>query len=396
MTFYDNNPIGRVINRYAEDMASRLFGLAGSLITSAVVIQWFGLLFLPIAFIYVRLTMIHLQPSWELSRLTSITKSPVLNFLDEVEHGFTLLRAHGPTYIQQAVERHAHHLDMTQQTYFAKYMVDTWFELCIQLQGTAIVMVVASALVFFRPMLSAGMVGYSNLEIGMVAPERVMENCSLDQEKPNRARVQLRYKPTGELVLKDITCFIHGGEKNGIVGHISTIPTKELRRQLSIIPQSPVLFKGTLRQYLDPFGSFDDAALWSVVSKAGLHTLVSEMPNKFSTELADKGSNLSVGERQMLCLVRALLVQSKIVVLDEATAAMDHETDVKLQRVIAEEFANATVLTIAHRLHTIMNSDRIMVMDAGRVVEFDSPSALMAKEDGTFYRLAKDGGVLSA
>ncbi|CAK5194126.1 unnamed protein product [Aphanomyces euteiches] len=391
-------------------MASRLFGLAGSLITSAVVIQWFGLLFLPIAFIYVRLTMIHLQPSWELSRLTSITKSPVLNFLDEVEHGFTLLRAHGPTYIQQAVERHAHHLDMTQQTYFAKYMVDTWFELCIQLQGTAIVMVVASALVFFRPMLSAGMVGYSNLEIGMVAPERVMENCSLDQEKPNRARgtfkltegsiefnqVQLRYKPTGELVLKDITCFIHGGEKNGIVGHISTIPTKELRRQLSIIPQSPVLFKGTLRQYLDPFGSFDDAALWSVVSKAGLHTLVSEMPNKFSTELADKGSNLSVGERQMLCLVRALLVQSKIVVLDEATAAMDHETDVKLQRVIAEEFANATVLTIAHRLHTIMNSDRIMVMDAGRVVEFDSPSALMAKEDGTFYRLAKDGGVLSA
>ncbi|CAK4843237.1 unnamed protein product [Aphanomyces euteiches] len=232
MTFYDNNPIGRVINRYAEDMASRLFGLAGSLITSAVVIQWFGLLFLPIAFIYVRLTMIHLQPSWELSRLTSITKSPVLNFLDEVEHGFTLLRAHGPTYIQQAVERHAHHLDMTQQTYFAKYMVDTWFELCIQLQGTAIVMVVASALVFFRPMLSAGMVGYSNLEIGMVAPERVMENCSLDQEKPNRARgtfkltegsiefnqVQLRYKPTGELVLKDITCFIHGGEKNGIVG----------------------------------------------------------------------------------------------------------------------------------------------------------------------------------
>ncbi|CAK4968023.1 unnamed protein product [Aphanomyces euteiches] len=377
-------------------MASRLFGLAGSLITSAVVIQWFGLLFLPIAFIYVRLTMIHLQPSWELSRLTSITKSPVLNFLDEVEHGFTLLRAHGPTYIQQAVERHAHHLDMTQQTYFAKYMVDTWFELCIQLQGTAIVMVVASALVFFRPI-------YSNLEIGMVAPERVMENCSLDQEKPNRARgsiefnqVQLRYKPTGELVLKDITCFIHGGEKNGIVGHISTIPTKELRRQLSIIPQSPVLFKGTLRQYLDPFGSFDDAALWSVVSKAGLHTLVSEMPNKFSTELADKGSNLSVGERQMLCLVRALLVQSKIVVLDEATAAMDHETDVKLQRVIAEEFANATVLTIAHRLHTIMNSDRIMVMDAGRVVEFDSPSALMAKEDGTFYRLAKDGGVLSA
>ncbi|KAG9415945.1 hypothetical protein AC1031_000330 [Aphanomyces cochlioides] len=385
--------------------------------------------------------MIYLQPSRELSRLTSITTSPVLNFLDEVEHGFTLLRAHGPTYIQQAAHRHAHHLDMTQQMYFAKYMVDTWFELCIQLQGTAIVMVVASGLVFFRPMLSAGMVGlafnyvlladtfitylvysYSNLEIGRRARGVTFK---LTEGSIEFNQVQLRYKPTGELILKDITCFIHGGEKIGIVGRtgagkssltmalfrmysiesgsisidgrdISTIAKQELRRQLSIIPQSPVLFKGTLRQYLDPFGSFDDAALWSVVSKAGLHTQVSEMPEKLSTELADKGSNLSVGERQMLCLVRALLVQSKIVVLDEATAAMDHETDVKLQRVIAEEFENATVLTIAHRLHTVMHTDRIMVMDAGCVVELDSPSALMAKEDGTFYRLAKDGGVVSA
>ncbi|CAK4663379.1 unnamed protein product [Aphanomyces euteiches] len=464
MVFFDNNPIGRVINRYAEDtatidtrlpysfgtVAARLFALVGSILTSAVAIQWFGLLFLPVAYVY---------PSRELSRLQNVTNSPVLSFLDEVEDGFTLLRAYGSVYLKQATDRHAHNVDVAHQMWFGKVIVDKWFELWIQLQGTAIVLVVATGLVFFRPLLSAGMVGlafnyvlmadasiaslvygYSGLEINMVAPERVIQYCNLEDEEPNPVvrgefkltegaiefnHVQFRYKPTGELVLRDLTCSIRGGEKIGIVGRtgagkssltmvlfrmypiesgsisidgrdISTIAKKELRRQLSIIPQSPVLFKGTLRQYLDPFESFDGAALWSVVSKAGLHTLVSEMPNKLSTELADKGSNLSVGERQMLCLVRALLVQSKIVVLDDATAAMDHETDVKLQRVIAEEFANATVLTIAHRLHTIMNSDRIMVMDAGRVVEFDSPSALMAKEDGTFYRLAKDGGVLSA
>ncbi|KAG9415941.1 hypothetical protein AC1031_000326 [Aphanomyces cochlioides] len=454
MIFFDNNPIGRVINRYAEDtanidtrlpysfgtVAARLFALVGSILTSAVAIQWFGLLFLPVAY-----------PSRELSRLQNVTNSPVLSFLDEVEHGFTLLRAYGSVYLKQATDRHAHHVDVAHQMWFGKIIVDMWFELWIQLQGTAIVIVVATGLVFFRPLLSAGMVGLAfnyvlmadasiaslvygyGLEINMVAPERVIQYCNLQDEEPNFNwwKEQLNsttfnfVQPTGELVLRDLTCSIRGGEKIGIVGRtgagkssltmvlfrmypiesgsisidgrdISTIGKKELRQQLSIIPQSPVLFKGTLRQYLDPFESFDDAALWSVVSKAGLHTLVSEMPDKLSTELADKGSNLSVGERQMLCLARALLVQSKIVVLDEATAAMDHETDVQLQRVISTEFAEATVLTIAHRLHTVMHSDRIMVMDAGCVVEMDTPSALLAKEDGFFYRLAKDGGVLDA
>ncbi|RHZ04541.1 hypothetical protein DYB26_015701, partial [Aphanomyces astaci] len=334
--------------------------------------------------------------------------------------------------------------------------VDMWFETCISLQGTAIVMIVATGLVVFRSALSAGLVGlafnyvlmadacivdlvktYSSLEVRMIAPERVLQYCGLENEDPSAHstasltltkgaisfnRVQFRYKPTSELVLRDLSCDIAGGEKIGIVGRtgagkssltmmlfrmypivsgsilldgrdISTVAKQDLRRHLSIIPQSPVLFKGTLRQYLDPFGSFDDAALWSVVSKAGLYPLVSDMPDKLSTEVADKGANLSVGERQMLCLARALLVQAKIVVLDEATAAMDHDTDVRLQQVIATEFANATVLTIAHRLHTIMHSDRIMVMDAGRVVEMDTPAALIANQ-GVFYRLAKDGGVL--
>ncbi|CAK4154079.1 unnamed protein product [Aphanomyces euteiches] len=471
LTFFDNNPIGRIINRYGEDTASidtRLsftfgsfvavfFALSGALLTSAAAIKWASLLFLPIGYLYVRLSLMYLQPSRELSRLNNVTNSPVLSFLDEVEQGFMLLRAYGKTHLNQAIDRHAHHVDLNNQMWFARAVVNMWFELCIQIQGTAIVMIVATGLVLFRSTFSAGMVGlafnyvlmadanivdlvniYSYIEIGMVSPERVLQYSNLENEEQTLAKkatfnltqgsinfnhVQFRYKPTGELVLKDLTCSIQGGQKIGIVGRtgagkssltmvlfhmypiesgsisidgrdISTIAKQELRQQLSIIPQSPVLFKGTLRQYLDPFGSFDDAALWSVVSKAGLHTLVSEMPDKLSTELADKGSNLSVGERQMLCLARALLVQSKIVVLDEATAAMDHETDVKLQRVIAEEFADATVLTIAHRLHTIMNSDRIMVMDAGCVVEMDSPANLLAQEDGVFYRLAKDGGVL--
>ncbi|ETV97722.1 hypothetical protein H310_09095 [Aphanomyces invadans] len=473
MSFYDANPIGRVVNRYAQDIASidtRLpfsyagvtgwfFSVASSLLTAMFVVRWFGLLFLPLIYVYVRVAQLYLRPSRELTRLWNITNSPVLTFLDEIEHGFMLVRVYGATYIERAVSRHAHHVNSNHRVRFARCSVNAWFELCIQLQGTAIVMIVATGLVFFRSALSAGLVGlafnyilmadanigylvsnFSWLEINMVSPERVLQYCDLPAEEAMRPQgtstalaitkgsisfkqVQFRYKPTSEMVLRDLTCNIAGGEKIGIVGRtgagkssltmvlfrmyplvsgsihidgrdIATVAKQDLRRQLSIIPQSPVLFKGTLRQYLDPFGSYDDAALWSVVSKAGLLALVSDMPDKLSTEVADKGANLSVGERQMLCLARALLVQSKIVVLDEATAAMDHDTDVRLQEVIATEFAEATVLTIAHRLHTIMHSDRIMVMDAGRVVEMDTPAALIAAE-GVFYRLAKDGGVLA-
>ncbi|RHY00540.1 hypothetical protein DYB25_009035, partial [Aphanomyces astaci] len=329
MSFYDANPIGRVINRYAQDTASidtrlpnsfsgltaMFFAVVGSLLTSLAVVQWFGLLFLPILYLYVRLSQMYLRPSRELSRLKNITNSPVLTYLDEIEHGFSLLRAFGTTYLQQAIDRHAHHVNVNHQMWYAKVAVDMWFETCISLQGTAIVMIVATGLVVFRSALSAGLVGlafnyvlmadacivdlvktYSSLEVRMVAPERVLQYCGLENEDPSAHstasltltkgaisfnRVQFRYKPTSELVLRDLSCDIAGGEKIGIVGRtgagkssltmvlfrmyplvsgsilldgrdISTVAKQDLRRHLSIIPQSPVLFKGTLRQYLDP------------------------------------------------------------------------------------------------------------------------------------------------
>ncbi|KAF0714004.1 hypothetical protein As57867_004094, partial [Aphanomyces stellatus] len=458
MSFFDATPTGRIVNRFAEDISSIdiwlpanyrsftgwLFSVAASLLTSMIVVRWWGLLFLPLFYMYAWVTQVYLIPFREITRLWNVSNSPILSYLDEVDHGFTLIRAFGSAYMEQAMSRHAHHVDTASRARFARSVVNAWFDTCVALLGTMLVMIVAFGLVYFRAVLSAGLVGlvfnyilmvdanilelviaYSWMENNMVYPERVLEFGSLENEDPEAPHkgqmtltqgaiafnhVQFRYKPTGEYVLQDLTCAIAGGEKIGIVGRtgagkssltmvlfrmypltsgsisidgrdIATIAKTDLRRHLSIIPQSPVLFKGTLRQYLDPFGAFDDAALWDVVTKAGLHSLVSGLPEKLSSEVAEKGSNLSVGERQMLCLARALLVQSKIVVLDEATAAMDHDTDVRLQQVIATEFATATVLTIAHRLHTVMHSDRIMVMDAGRVVEFDTPTALLAKED---------------
>jgi ATP-binding cassette subfamily C (CFTR/MRP) protein 1 len=175
---------------------------------------------------------------------------------------------------------------------------------------------------------------------------------------------------------------------------VGKIGLKSLREKLSIIPQTPVLFKGPLRKYLDPFDAFPDAQLWQAIREVGLDERVMQDESKLMMIVEENGENFSVGERQMLCMARALLRHSRVVIFDEATAAIDHATDQKLQRVIRTAFAGSTVLTIAHRLDTILDSDRILVLDGGRLVEFASPAELVSKGRGHFFELMKEGGYL--
>ncbi|KDO34832.1 hypothetical protein SPRG_00893 [Saprolegnia parasitica CBS 223.65] len=464
MTFFDKTPSGRILNRYGDDMASidtqlpfnygsfTSFAaiLLASLATSIYVVRWAGLCFLPIFFLYFKLTSVYLRPSRDLSRLAKTTDSPVLSFLDEIEHGFVTVRAFGDAYTAKQAARHAHHVDMNMRVALAKVIVDEWFELMVQLSGTAVVMVVALSLVHLRPYLSAGTVGlafnyilvanahlaalvqgWSRLELNMVSPERVLEFCDVASEEATTSllvsddwhlargdicfkNVAFRYKPTADLVLQNLNFEIASGEKIGIVGRtgagkssltmalfrlyplasgaicidgrdIASLSLHALRRQISIIPQSPVLFRGSLRSYLDPFHAATDDALYAALQKVQLS----------AASLHDEaGDSWSVGERQMLCLARALLAQARVVVLDEATAAIDQATDLHLQEVIATAFQSATVLTIAHRLHTVVHSDRVLVLDAGQVVAFGAPRALVQDAGSVFYNLAKDGGVL--
>ncbi|KAH9145566.1 hypothetical protein AeRB84_010556 [Aphanomyces euteiches] len=169
---------------------------------------------------------------------------------------------------------------------------------------------------------------------------------------------------------------------------IATIGLATLRRVLSIIPQDPVLFSGTLRENLDPFGEKTDAELDAVVQQTHLDLAL-------STVVAESGSNLSVGQRQLLCIGRALLRQSRIIVMDEATANVDLATDQLIQTTIQQAFTTETVLTIAHRLDTILHCDRVVVLEKGQVVECDAPSVLMAQESSAFYSLANQAGTLS-
>ncbi|KAH9110232.1 hypothetical protein AeMF1_014899 [Aphanomyces euteiches] len=282
---------------------------------------------------------------------------------------------------------------------------------------------------------------WSMFETAMIAPERVAEYTNVEQEAtrivpasvssswPQDGSIQFhnvsfRYKPTDPLVLKNITFQVRSGEKVGIVGrtgagkssltmalfrineivsgtmkisgiNTSNIGIKTLRESMAIIPQNPILFKGTLRQYLDPFDQYTDAELWDVLNKVRLTTRISSEPDKLLSIVQENGDNYSVGERQMLCMARALLRQCRIVIMDEATAAIDHETDQNLQRVIREEFASSTVLTIAHRLDTVLDNDRILVFDQGTIVQNDTPANLIQAGRGIFYDLCEEGGYLN-
>ncbi|KAI9357918.1 P-loop containing nucleoside triphosphate hydrolase protein [Zopfochytrium polystomum] len=240
------------------------------------------------------------------------------------------------------------------------------------------------------------------------------------------ADAKMRYQPQLPLVLKGINLSIQGGEKIGIVGRtgsgkssimqalfrivnlaagsisidgvdINRISLHTLRSHLAIIPQDPVLFSGSLRTNLDPNSRYTDDFIWSVLDRCGMKDAVATMDGKLDAVVVENGENMSVGQRQLLCLARAVLLKPKIIVLDECTASVDMENDALIQRTIKNEFSTATTLTIAHRLNTIIDSDKILLLHDGVVKEFDSPYALLVgNPDSEFSKLVAETGEANA
>ncbi|XP_027336483.1 ABC transporter C family member 8-like isoform X2 [Abrus precatorius] len=265
---------------------------------------------------------------------------------------------------------------------------------------------------------------YCNLLNYLISVERITQFINIPAEPPaivndnrppsswpSKGRIDLqaleiRYRPNAPLVLKGITCTFKEGSRVGVVGrtgsgkstlisalfrliepsrgdilidgiNICSMGLKDLRMRLSIIPQEPTLFKGSVRTNLDPLGLYSDDDIWKALQKCQLKETISCLPNLLDSSVSDEGGNWSLGQRQLFCLGRVLLKRNRILVLDEATASIDTATDAILQRIIRQEFAECTVITVAHRVPTVIDSDMVMVLSYGKLVEYDEPSKLM-------------------
>ncbi|XP_010914443.1 ABC transporter C family member 14 [Elaeis guineensis] len=264
------------------------------------------------------------------------------------------------------------------------------------------------------------------IENRMVSVERIRQFCNIPSEAaweikdcllssnwPTKGDVDIknlkvRYRPNTPLVLKGISISIRGGEKIGIVGRtgsgkstliqalfrivepsggqiiidgvdICTLGLHDLRSRFGIIPQEPVLFEGTVRSNIDPIGKYSDDEIWQALERCQLKDAVASKPEKLDALVADNGENWSVGQRQLLCLGRVMLKRSRILFMDEATASVDSQTDGMIQKIIREDFAACTIISIAHRIPTVMDCDRVLVVDAGLAKEFDKPANLIER-----------------
>ncbi|KEH25776.1 ABC transporter family protein [Medicago truncatula] len=231
--------------------------------------------------------------------------------------------------------------------------------------------------------------------------------------------LKIRYRPDGPLVLHGITCTFEAGHKIGIVGRtgsgkstlisalfrlveptegkvvvdgidISSIGLHDLRSRFGIIPQDPTLFNGTVRFNLDPLSQHTDQEIWEVLGKCQLREVVQEKGEGLNSTVVDDGSNWSMGQRQLFCLGRALLRRSRILILDEATASIDNSTDLILQKTIRTEFADCTVITVAHRIQTVMDCNMVLSISDGKLAEYDEPMNLMKREESMFRKLVKE------
>nr|XP_005909297.1 PREDICTED: multidrug resistance-associated protein 4 isoform X2 [Bos mutus] len=433
----------------------QVIGVVG---VAVAVIPWIAIPLVPLGIVFFVLRRYFLETSRDVKRLESTTRSPVFSHLSSSLQGLWTIRAYKAE--QRFQELFDSHQDLHSEAWFLFLTTSRWFAVRLDAICAVFVIVVAFGSLILAKTLDAGQVGLAlsyaltlmgmfqwcvrqsaEVENMMISVERVIEYTDLEKEAPWEYQkrplpswphegviifdnVNFSYSLDGPLVLKHLTALIKSKEKVGIVGRtgagkssliaalfrlsepegkiwIDKILTTEiglhdLRKKMSIIPQEPVLFTGTMRKNLDPFNEHSDEELWNALEEVQLKEAIEDLPGKMDTELAESGSNFSVGQRQLVCLARAILRKNRILIIDEATANVDPRTDELIQKKIREKFAHCTVLTIAHRLNTIIDSDKIMVLDSGRLKEYDEPYVLLQNRDSLFYKMVQQLGKAEA
>ncbi|CAF4718803.1 unnamed protein product [Rotaria sp. Silwood1] len=481
ISFFDTNPVGRILNRFTSDVAAMddslpmtvldflvcLSQVLGTIILVVLINPWS---FIPaiIATSGMFFLRYRFAPcSRDLQRLLGTTRSPIYSQLTSAIYGLKVIRSY---HAENICSKEFHyHLDNNRRV---RYLIVTlsrwsamrfdWITLIFIALVTVLAIIVRISQRQFSVVEIALTLTYSlslmsvfqwtirqsvEVETQMTSVERILEYCSLDQEPPSQLSFKYR-SPTNwpsqgrivfenvsmshskelhsPLALYHISLIIEPGEKIGIVGRtgagkssfiqtlfrmgtlidghiiidnidIATIGLDDVRRHISIIPQDPILFTGTMRSNLDPFGRYSDAEIWNALEQVQLKKLVTDMmSNGLHSLVSENGSNLSIGQKQLVCLARAILKKNKILVIDEATANVDNVTDELIQRAIRDKFKECTVLTVAHRLRTVIDSDRIMVLSNGKLIEFDSPQVLLSNDYSQFTLLVEQTGEAEA
>nr|XP_023015460.1 probable multidrug resistance-associated protein lethal(2)03659 [Leptinotarsa decemlineata] len=468
MRFYNNNPSGRILNRFSKDLGTvdeyipsvildvmEIFLLLlGVIVLSSIVNAWLLLpsLFLIILFYFIR--VVYIETSRAVKRIEAITKSPIFSHMTATIHGLGTIRAFAAQ--DMLVKEFDNYQDMHSSAWFLYMASSRCFGLWLDLICITFIAVATFFLLLFGEAIHGGDLGlvitqyigligslqwgmrqWSEMENNMTSVERILEYTKLESE-PERAEIKdlpknwpekgqiefknvyLKYSEADPPVLKNLNFIIKPKEKIGIVGRTgagksSTItalfqlypvegsikiddvdttkmPLDQVRSQIAIIPQEPVLFSGSMRKNLDPFDQYSDDVLWDALDQVELKEEIAELPAGLNTKVSEGGTNFSVGQRQLVCLARAIIRNNKILVLDEATANVDPHTDALIQNTLREKFVDCSVFTIAHRLHTVMDSDKILVMNAGTVEEYDHPYILLQNENGVLRSLVEATG----
>ncbi|KJZ73976.1 hypothetical protein HIM_06644 [Hirsutella minnesotensis 3608] len=501
--FFDQTPLGRLMNRFSKDLeaidqeiapvAIGVMSCALSLIVTVVLIAFITPGFL-IAAVFISglfylVAVFYLRASRDLKRLESVQRSPLFQQFGETLSGMTTIRAYGDE--RRFIRDNLAKVNTQSRPFIYLWACNRWLAFRADALGNLVSFSAGVFIILSLGKVDAGAAGISlsyamnfteNLlwlvrlygmnEQNMNSMERVKEYLDLEQEAapinedfrpppswPEKGNVEFvnystRYREQLDPVLRDISLKIQAKEKVGIVGRtgagksslalaifraleaesgrvvidgidISQIGLRDLREKITIVPQDPTLFMGTIRTNLDPFDQYTDEEVFNAlrrvqligpeeqgraaVSVPAIHvsseSSAVERPaspsatNKnvfldLSSPVSESGSNLSQGQRQLLCLARAMLKRPTVLVMDEATASIDYSTDSKIQETIRE--LTGTVITIAHRLQTIVDYDKVLVLDRGVVVEYGHPWELISKEDGSFRSMCDMSGELDS
>ncbi|CAH0558001.1 unnamed protein product [Brassicogethes aeneus] len=437
------------------DAAQILLQMVGTFVLVTIVNQYFFIMIFIISILLLIMRYHFLKSSKNIKRLEGIMKSPIFTHLNTTLQGLTTIRAfNAENILKSEFDKHqdyhtgAYFMYLSCTAAFGFYLDIMCYFL--------VVIVTYSFLTFGEDFgMTGAKVGLAitqamslthNVQWGtrqsaevanmLVSVERIVEYDvipkepqpvvpkKLDKTWPNEGHivfkdVRLKYDDEGDWVLKGLNFEIKPKEKVGIVGRTGagksslisalfrmanvdgeiiidevdtkTINLQDLRSKISIIPQDPVLFSGTLRYNLDPFEEYPDDLLYKAINEVELKD-PDNIINRLENNVQDGGANYSVGQRQLICLARAIVRNNKILMLDEATANVDPQTDSLIQKTIRKKFADCTVVTVAHRLNTIMDSDKVLVMEFGSLAEFDHPHVLLQNQGGIFNKMVSEMG----